>query len=171
MNYFLFTFTSIDNSAWITYVLFRCSVVSNSFQLHGLRYTQLPGSPPSPRACSNSLQLSWWCHSAISSSVVPFSSCLQSSTASGVFPVSELFTSGSQSIGTSASALVPVNIQGWFPLDLISFQSTGLSRVFCSTTVWKHLFFATQPSLWSNSHTCILILHASVSLFLWYEMP
>ena len=148
--------------------------MSNSFQLHGLQYSRLPGPSPSPGACSNSWQLSWWYHSSISSSVIPFSSCLQSSTAWGVFPMSQLFASGSQSIGASASASVPVNIRGWFPLGLtglISFQSTGLSRVFCNTTVWKHQFFGTQPSLWSNSYTCILILHASVSLLLWYEMP
>ena len=134
MNYILFTFTSVDNSAWITYVLFRRSVVSNSFQLHGLQYTRLPGPPPSLGACSNSWQLSWWYHSSISSSVVPFSSCLQSSTAWGVFPVSQLFASGSQSIGASASASVlPMNIQGWFSLGLsglISLLPKGLLRVF-----------------------------------------
>ena len=82
--------------------------------------------------------------------------CLQSFPASGSFPVSQLFTSGGQSIGISPSASVlPMSLQGWFPLGLtglISLQSKGLSRVFSSTTVWKHLFFGTLPSLWSNSH-------------------
>ena len=96
----------------------------------------------------------WWCHPTISSSVIPFSSCLQSFSASGSFPVSQLFTLGGQSIGVPSSVL-PMNIQGWFPLgltDLISLLSKGLSRVFSSTTVWKHQFFSTQPSLWYNSH-------------------
>ena len=92
----------------------------------------------------------------------PLSSCLQSLPASGSFPMSQLFASGGQSIGTSASVLLlPMNIQGWFPLaltGLLSLQSKGLSRVFSSTTVWKHQFFGTQPSLWSNSHICIWLL-------------
>ena len=86
----------------------------------------------------------------------PFSSCLQSSWASGSFPMSQLFTSGGQSIGTSAlTPVLPMNIQSWFSLgltDLISLQFKGLSRVFSNSTVWKHQFFAAQPSLWSNSH-------------------
>jgi len=92
----------------------------------------------------------------ISSSVVPFSSCVQSFPASGSFSVSQFFATGGQSIGFSASASVfPMNIQDWFPLGLTglnSLQSKGLSRVFSNTTVWKHEFFGTQPSLWSNSH-------------------
>ena len=87
---------------------------------------------------------------------VPFSSCLQSFPASGSFPVSQFFASGGQSIGASASASVlPMNIQGWFPLgltSLISFLSKGLSRVFSNTTVRKHQLFGVQPSLRSNSH-------------------
>ena len=101
--------------------------------------------------CSNSCPLSRWCHPTLSSSVVPFSSCPQSFQASGSFPESRLFTSGSQRIGASASALVlPMNIQGWFPLGwtgLASLQSKGFSRVFSNTTVWKHQFFGAQPSL------------------------
>ena len=93
---------------------------------------------------------------SISSSVVPFSSCLQSFWASGSFPVSQFFTSGGQNIGVSASASVlPMNIQDWFPLgsaDSISLLSKGLSRVFSNTTVQKHQFFSTQLSLWSNSY-------------------
>ena len=100
--------------------------------------------------------LSQWCHVTFLSSASPFSSRLQSFPASGSFPVSQLFTSGGQRIGASASALMlPMNIQGWFPLGLnglISFLSKGLSSVFSSTTVQKHQFFNTQPSLWSNSH-------------------
>ena len=111
---------------------------------------------------SNSCPSSRWCHPAISSSVIPFSSCLQSFPASGSFPMSQLFTSGGQSIGASASASVlPMNIHDWFPLgltDLISLQSKGFSRVFCNTTVQKHQFFGTQLSLWSNSHICTRLL-------------
>ena len=100
---------------------------------------------PTPGVYSNSLPLSRWCHPTISSSVIPFSSCLQSFTASGSFPMSQFFASGCQSIGVSASASVlPVNIQDWFPLGWtgwISLQSKGLSRVFSSTTIQKHQFF------------------------------
>ena len=108
------------------------------------------------RACSNSCPSSWWCHLTISSSVVPFSSCLQSFPASGSFLINQFFAWGGQSIGASVSASVlPVNIQDWFPLGLIgliSLKSKGLSRVFSNTTVQKHQFFSAQPSLWSNSH-------------------
>ena len=118
----------------------------------------------SPRACSNSYPLSWWCHPTISSFVIPFF-CLQSSPASGSFPMSQFFTTGGQSIGVSASASVlPMNIQDWFPLGLaglISLQSKGLSIVFSSTTVWKHQFFSAQPSLRSNSHIPIWLLEKS----------
>ena len=109
---------------------------------------------PSSGACSNSCPSSRWCHPTISSSVVPFSSCLQSFPASGSFPMIRFFTSGGQSIGASASVL-PMNIQDWVLLQLtglISLQSKGLSRVFSNTTDQKHQSFSTQPSLWSNSH-------------------
>ena len=106
--------------------------------------------------CSNSWPLSGWCHSTISSSVIPFSSCPQSFPALGSFPMSQLFTWGGQSIRASASASVLLmNIQDWFPLGWtgwISLQSKGLSRVFCNTTVQKHQLFGAQPSLWFNSH-------------------
>ena len=119
--------------------------MSNSLQPHGLQHTRLPCSLPTPRACSNSCPSSWWCHPTISSSVVPFSSCLQSFPPSGSFPMNQLFTSGGQSIGASALASVlPVNILNSFPLGLtgsISFQSKGLSRVFSNTTVQKHQSF------------------------------
>ena len=113
----------------------------------------------SSQSCSNSCLLSRWCHPTISSSVVPFSSCLQSFPASGSFPVRQLFASGGQSIEASAwASLLPVYIQGWFPLGLtglISLQSKGLSRVF-SSTIWKHQFFSAQPSVWSNAHICTM---------------
>ena len=93
--------------------------MSNSLLSHGLQNARLPCPSFSPRACSNSCPLGWWCHPTISSSVVPFSSCLQSFPASGSFLMSRLFSSGGQSIGASASASVlPMNIQNWFPLGL-----------------------------------------------------
>ena len=125
-------------------------------QPHGLQHARLPCPSWSPGACSKSCPLSPWCHLAISSSVIPFSSGLQSFPASGSFPMSRLFTSGGQSIGVSASASVlPMNIQDWFPLRwtyLNFLWSKGLSRVFSNTTVQKHQFFGVQSSLWSNSH-------------------
>ena len=129
---------------------------ADSLRPHGLQHTRLPCPSLSPGICSNSFPSSWWCHPTISSSVVPFSSCLQFCPASRSFPVSQLFTSGDQNIGASASASVlPMNIQGWFPsglAGLISLLSRGLPRVFSSTTVWKHWFFGAQPPLWSYSH-------------------
>ena len=125
---------------------------------HGLQHTRLPCPSLSPGVSLDSCPLSRWCHPTISSSV-PFSSCPQSFPASGSFLMSQLFASGGQSIGDSASASVlPMNIQGWFPLGLTGLMpllSKGLSRVFSSTTVWKHQFFSAQPSLWSNSHICM----------------
>ena len=136
-------------------VHFSHSVVSNSLQPHGLQHARLPCPSPTPGACSNSCPSSCWCHPTISSSVVPFSSCLQSFPESGSFLRSQFFTSGGQSIGASASVL-PMNIQDWFPVGwtgLISLQPKGLSRVFSNTTIQKHQFFSAQLSLWSNSHT------------------
>ena len=141
---------------WFSSVEFSRSIMSNSLQPHGLQHARLPCPSPTPGACSNSCPLGQWCHPIISSSVIPFSSCLQSFPSSGSLPMSQFFTSGSQSIGVSASASVlPMNIQDWFPLGLIgliSLQSKGLSRVFSNTTVQKHQFFSAQLSLWSNSH-------------------
>ena len=121
-------------------------------------HTRLLCPPLSPGVYSNSCPLSQWCHPAVSSSVIPFSSCPQSFPPSGSFPLSQHFASGGQSIGTSASASVlPMNIQGWFPFrltGLISLLFKGLSRVFSNITVQKHQFFSVQPSLWSNSHIC-----------------
>ena len=129
-----------------------CSVMSDSFQPHGLQHARLPCPSLNPGACSNPCPWSQWCHPTISSSsVIPFSSHLQYFPSLGSFPMSQFFTSGDQSIGVSASApVLPMNIQGWFPLgltDLISLQSKGLSRVFSNTTVQKHQFFGAQLSL------------------------
>ena len=118
-------------------VQFSSSVISGSLWPHELQHARLPCPSPTPRACSNSCSLSQWCHPTISSSVIPFSFCLQSFPVSGSFPMSQFFTSGDQSIGVSASVL-PMNIQDWFPLgwtDWISLQSKGLLRVFANTTV------------------------------------
>ena len=122
----------------------------------GLQHSRLPCPPLSPRVCSNSCPLSWWCHRNILSSVAPFSSWPQCFSTSESFPMSQLFSSGGQIIGTSALASVlPMNIQDCFPLrltGLISLLSKRLSRVFFSITVRKHQLFGTQPSLWSRSH-------------------
>ena len=138
------------------YSQFSHSVVSDSLRLHGLQHARLPCPSPSHRTCSNSCPSSQWWHPTISSSVIPFSSCLQSFPASGSFQMSQLFASGGQSIRVSAStSVLPMNIQDWFPLGYtgwISLQSKGLSRVFSNTTVQKHQFFSPQLSLWSNSH-------------------
>ena len=130
-----------------------------------LQQTRFPCPSPTSRVYSNSCPLSRWCHATISSSVTPFSSCPQSFPASGSFPMSQLFTLGGQSIGISASASVlPMNIQGWFPLGLtgwISLLSKGLSRVFSNTTIQKHQSFSAQPSLWSRSHIHTWLLDKS----------
>ena len=135
-------------------LLFNCSVVYASLQPHGLHHARLPYASLSPKVCSNSCPLSWWCHPAILSSVLPFSSCPQSFPSSGSFQMSQFFASGGQSIGVSASASVlPMNIQGWFPLftGLISLQSKGLSTVFSNhsskASVPRHsAFFIVQLS-------------------------
>ena len=147
--------------SWLFLVLlsslqFSHSVKSNSLRPHGLQHTRLPCPSPTPRAYSNSYALSWWCHPTISSSVILFSSCLQSFPASGSFLVSQLFASVCQSTGASASAsFLPMNIQDWFSLGLsgwISLLSKGLSRVFSNTAVQKHQFFGAHLSSQSNSH-------------------
>ena len=131
--------------------------MSNSLDSHGLEHTRLPCPLLSPRVCSDSCPLSSWCHSAIWSSVAPFSSRPQSFPASGSFPMSRLFVSGGQSIGTSALASVlPANIHGWFLLELTGLLSRGYSRVFNSTTIPKHQFFGVQSSLLSNSQHYLL---------------
>ena len=130
---------------------FSHSVMSDSLWPHGLEHARLPCPSLSPRVCSNSCPLSQWCHPIILSSLIPFSSCLQCFPVSQSFPMSRIFPSDGQSIEASASELVlPLNIQGWFPLGLtglISLLSKGLSRVFANTTVQKHQFFRFQLSL------------------------
>ena len=148
---------------------FSHSTMSSSLQPHGLQNARLPCLSPTPGACSNSYSLSWWCHPTISSSVVPFSSsvtpfsfCLQSSPASASFPISNFSALDGQSTGASAwASVLPINIQDWFPLGLtglVSLQSKGLSRVFSNTTVQKHQFFRAQLSLCSNSRIHIRLL-------------
>ena len=130
------------------------TVVSDSLQPHGLQHTRPPCPSPTPRVYSHSCPWSRWFRPTISSSVVPFSSCLQSFTASGSFPMSQFFPPGGQSIGVSASASVlPMYIQDWLPLGWtgwISLQSKGLSRVFSNTTVQQQIL------TWMNGYRKIL---------------
>ena len=137
----------LDKVCLVSSVQFSPSVVSDSLQPHGLQHTRLSCPLLSSRVCSNSYPLSRWCHPTISSSVVPFSSCLQSFPASGSFQMSQLFTSAGQSIRVSTStSVLPMNTQDWSPLGWtgwISLQSKGLSRVFSNTTVQKDQFFGT----------------------------
>ena len=128
----------------ISSVQVSCSVVSDSLWPHELQHARPPCSSPTPRFYSNSCPLSRWCYPTISSSVIPFSSCLQSFPASESFPVTQLFASGGQNTGVSASASVlPMNTQDWSSVwtGWISLQSEGLSRVFSNTTVQKHQYF------------------------------
>ena len=133
--------------------------MSDSLRPHGLQHTRPPCLSPTPGVYSNSCPSNQWCHSTISSSVIPFSYYPQSFTASGTFQISQLFTSGGQRTGVSVSASVlPMNIQDWFPFGwtgLISLQSKGLSRVFSNTTVQKHQFFGAQLSLYGPNLTFI----------------
>ena len=139
------------DSQSLSSVQFSCSVVPNSLWPHESQHARPPCPSPTPAVYSNSCTLSWWCHPTISSSVVPFSSRLQSFPASGSFQMSQLFTSGGQSIGVSPlTSVLPVNTQDWFPLGWtgwISLQSKGLSRVFSNTTVPKCQFFSALLSL------------------------
>ena len=137
-------------------IQFSHSVVSDSLRPHESQHARLPCPSPTPRIHSNSCPSSRWCHPAISSFVVPFSSCPKSLPSSGSFPMSQLFAWGSQSIGVSALASVrPKNTQDWSPSEWtgwISLQSKGISRVLSNTTVQKHQFFSIQISSQSNSH-------------------
>jgi len=148
--------------SWFSFVVFCCcsvsQVVSDSSWSHGLQLPRLLCPSPPPGVCPSSCPVNQHSHSTISSSVTLFSFCLQSSPAWGSFTVSHLFASGGQSIEASASVL-PKSIQVWFPLTLtglISLLSNGLSRVFFSTTVWKHQFLSTLPSLLSRSLRVLL---------------
>ena len=137
-------------------VQFSHSVVSDSLWPHKLQHARPPCPSPTPRVHPNSCPSSQWCHPAISSSVVPFSSYPQSLPVSESFPMSQLFAWGGQSTGVSASApLLPKYTQDWSPLEWtswISLQSKGLSRVFSNTTIQKHQFFSAQLSSQSNFH-------------------
>ena len=144
-------FNGLEKIYQFSSVHFILSVMFDSLQSHGLQ-NAMPSCPsPTPGVYSNSCPLSRWCHPTISSSAIPFSSPLQSFPALGSFPMSQLFSSGGQSIGISAStSVLPMNIQDWFPLGWtgwISLQFKGLWRVFSNTTVQKHQFFGSQPSL------------------------
>ena len=135
----------------VSSIQFSHSVVPDSLWSHGLQHIRPPCPSPAPWVYSNSCPSSQWCYPAFSSSVIPFSSHLQSLPTPGSFQMSQFFASGSQSIGVSTStSVLPMNIQDWSPLGLtgwISLQSEGLSRVFSSTTVQKHQFFGAQLSL------------------------
>ena len=139
-------------------VQFSGSVMSDSLWPHGLQHTRFPCPSPTPGVYSNSCPLSWWCHPAISSSVIPFSFCLQSFPAARSFPMSQLFALCGQSVGASVSAsILLLNIQGWFSLGwtgLISLQSKGLSRVFSNTTV-QSINFSVFSFLYSPTLTSI----------------
>ena len=156
----------------LTFSQFNHSVMSDALQPHGLQHARPPCPSPTPGIYSNSCPLSQWWHPTISSSVIPFSSLLQSCPASGSFQMSQFFASGGQSIGISAStSVLPMNIQDWFHLGWtgwISLLSKGLSRVFSNTTVQKHQFFYTQLSLKSNSHIHTWLLEKTL---LWLDGP
>ena len=140
----------------INSVQFSLSVVSDSLQPHEPQHARPPCPSPTPGVHPNPCPLSWWCHPTISSSAVSFSYCPQSFPASGSLPMSQLFTSGGQSIRVSTStSVLPMNTQDWSPSEWtgwISLQSKGLSRVFSNTTVQKHQFLSDQPSSQFNSH-------------------
>ena len=153
----IFNFLVYSNKLCFSSVQFSCSVVSDSLRPHESQHARPPCPSPTPGVHSISCPSSQWCHPAISSSVVPFSSCPQSLPASGSFPMSQLFAWGGQSTGVSALAsFLSKNTQDWSPSEWtgwISLWSKGLSRVFSNTTVQKHQFFSSQLS--SQSNSCI----------------
>ena len=146
----------VREPASVQSVQFSCSVVSDSLQPHESRHARPACPSPTPGVHSNSCPSSQWCHTAISSSIIPFSSCPQTLPASESFPMSQPFTWSGQSTGVSALASVlPKKSQGWSPLEWTGgtyLQTKGLLRVFSNTTVQKHQFFSAQPSSQSNSH-------------------
>jgi len=149
---FILTDNKMQSSSYKLSIQFSSITQSGpTLRPHELQHARPPCLSPTPGVYSNSCPLSQCCHPTISSSIIPWSTCLKSFPASGAFQMSQFFTSGGQSIGVSASASVlPVNIQDWFPLrwtGWISLQSKGLSRVFSNTTVQKHQFFSAQLSL------------------------
>ena len=147
---------NVRDNTILTSVQFSHSVVSDSLRPHELQHARLPCPSPTSRVHLNSHPSSRWCHPAISSCVIPFSSCPQSLPASESFPVSQLFAWGGQSTGASALAsFLPKKSQSWSPSEWtgwISLQSKGLSRVFSNTAVQKHQFFGAQISSQFNSH-------------------
>ena len=159
---------------WINYricchivLLFRRSVVSDSLQPRGLQHTRLPCPSPSPGACSNSRPSSQWCHPTISPSVIPFSSCPQSFPVSGAFQMSQLFASGGQSIGASASASVlPVTIQGWFPLRLTGLLSIQVPVLLASAVTWVKVW-GESPQQHPHSLPCFPMFSFTV----WGSLP
>ena len=156
--------------SWCCSVTKSCPTICDP---HELQHSRIPCPSLSPGVCSNSCPSNQWCHPTISSSVIPFSSCLQSFPTPGSFPMSWLFISGGQSIGTSASASgLLMNTQGWFPLGLtcfISLQSKGLSRVFCSTTVWKYQFKENLSVFHIRFFYMAIIMLKNFPLFLFVE--
>ena len=154
---------SLSDFSLFSSVQFSRSVASDSLQPHELQHARPPCPSPTPGVHSDSCPLSPWCHPAISSSVIPFSSCPQSLPASESFLMSQLFAWGGQSTGVSALAsFLPKNTQSWSPSEWtgwISLQSKGLSRVFSNTTVQKHQFFGAQPSWQSTSDSSLIISH------------
>ena len=145
--------------------------MSDSLQSHGLQHARLPCSSLFSGVRSDSCPLNQWCYLTISSAAMTFAFCLRSLPGSGSFSVRWLFASGGQRTKALASAAVlPMNIQGWFPLGstgLLSLQSEGLSRVFSSTTVQNHQFSGAQPSIWSNSHIHTWLLKKNIALPIW----
>ena len=158
-----FLFFIMPIFAWKCSLQFSRSVMSGSLQPHELQQASPPCPSPTPGVYPNACPSNQWCHPTISSSVVPFSSCLQSFPASGSFQMSQLFTSGGEVIGASAStSVLPMNTQDWSPLGWtgwISLQSKGLSRVFSNTTVQKHQFFCAQLSLYSPTLSSLCIFN------------
>ena len=150
-NWYDFSSVYLSPAICLHSVQLSRSVMSDSLRPHELQHTRPPGPSPIPWVYPNSSPLSWWYHPTISSSIMPFSSHLQSFPASGSFPVNQFFASGDQSIGVSAStSVLLMNTQNWSPLGWtgwISLQSKGLSRVFSNTTVQRYQFFGTQLSL------------------------
>ena len=151
-----FSFGFQNNGRRLQSVKFSCSVMSDSLRPHESQHARPPCPSPAPGVHPDSRLSSEWCHPAISSSVIPFSSCPQCLPASESFPVSQFFAWGGQSTGVSALAsFLPKKSQDWSPSEWngwISSQSKGLSRVFSNTAVQKHQFFGAQPSSQSNSH-------------------
>ena len=149
--------------------------MSNSLWPHELQHARPPCPPPTPGVYPNSCPLCRWCHPTISFSIVPFSFYPQSFSASGSFPMSQLFSSGGKNTGVSASASVlPMNIQDWFPLgltDWISLQSKGLSKVFFNTTVQKHQFFEILKTMKSTQMPIGVWSHnpSSEQFLAWYK--